>query len=272
MNVFAVLNSNMKESLTEDNFSEKTNRDYPYYRPEISKKCPYFAICPECGSPIQIINLFIETMEENRTGRKGLHAKHYTQSIPGLAKYDYKKFQNCSLKAKVSLGYHQIRKDKRENKRLKDLVDKNRKKIYDYIIEITKIYFKYAVVNQWIDDYLNKKYYEYKGADDRNLPYSILVTHQAINIFGQKISDTDLGKEIRYSIGNKSKFFRLETEENGRIVEKSKVFPLPQIRMLFYKHKVEDEEETIKIKIYESANGKEYTLFVKEVDVIDCPL
>lgn len=272
MNVFAVLNSDNTESLTEENYSEKTNKDKPYYRPEISQKCPYFAICPKCGNPIQIINLYKDTMEENQTGRKGLHAKHYTNSISDLAVFDNNKFQKCPLKAKVSLGYHQIRKDKVENERLRNLVNNNRRKICNYIRQIINIYFNNNKINEWINEYLNKRYYEYKGADDRNLPYSILVTHQAINIFGQKIAETDLGIEIRQAIKNKSKFFKLESEENVRIVEKTKSTLYPKIRLVIYGHKVTDEEESIRLKIYEAVNGKENVLLIKELDVIDCPL
>ena len=278
MNVFAIVSSFVEETLTEDNFSEKTNRDYPYYRPELSDKCPYFAVCPKCGNPIPIINLFTETMEENKTGRRGLHAKHYGQSISGLAVYNRKEYEGCPLKAKVSLGYHQIRRDKIENERLKNLVINNKTKIYNYIREITSIYFRNKRLEEWVNDYLSKRYYEYKGADDRNLPYSILVTHHAIDLYGQKISHTDLGKEISNAIRKKSRFFKTEivktekSKEIVRIVKKERIFPMPEIKMLLYNHKIQDEEETIKIKIFEIGNGKEYPLLVKIADVMDCPI
>ncbi len=79
------------------------------------------------------------------------------------------------MKAKVPLGYHKIRKNDNEKERLKNLVDNNRPQIRNYIREIVNIYFKNDVIDKWIDAYLNRRYYEYKGVDDRNLPYSILV-------------------------------------------------------------------------------------------------
>ena len=211
-------------------------------------------------------------MEENITGRKGLHAKHYRQSISGLAIFDSKSFNHCSLKAKVPLGYHQIRKNDIENERLKNLVKNNRPKIRNYIREIVNIYFKNDEIDEWIDAYLNKKYYEYKGVDDRNLPYGILVTHQAINIYGQKISNTDIGLEIRDAIICKSKYFKLETEENGRIVKKENNLCYPQIKLVIFGHKIIDEEEIIKLKMYEEIDGKESVLMNIELDVMDCPL
>ena len=110
------------------------------------------------------------------------------------------------------------------------------------------------------------------------MPYSILVTHHAIDLYGQKISHTDLGKEISNAIRKKSRFFKTEivktekSKEIVRIVKKERIFPMPEIKMLLYNHKIQDEEETIKIKIFEIGNGKEYPLLVKIADVMDCPI
>lgn len=50
MNVFGILSSDDEETLTEENYCEKTNKDKPYYRPDISPISPYFAICPSNGT------------------------------------------------------------------------------------------------------------------------------------------------------------------------------------------------------------------------------
>jgi len=271
MKVFGIIGSNEPETLTEENYCEKTNKNAPYYRPDISKKSPYFALCPECGNPIQVVNLYTDIVEEKVTGRKGLHAKHYTHSIPKLAVFNNAKFQKCSLKAKTPLGYKLVRKDKTENERLKKIVENNRKKIRDYIRQITNIFFTNAVIDGWIDDYLLNRKYEYKGVDERNIPYSILVSHQAIDIYGQKLSDADLGAEIRQTINVKSKFFKVESEE-GKIVKKIDKKFYPYIKIVIYGHKIVDEEETIKLKIFEYLDDKEKKILSKELDVLDCPL
>ena len=99
-----------------------------------------------------------------------------------------------------------------------------------------------------------------------------MVTHQAINIYGQKISNTDIGLEIRDAIIRKSKYFKLETEENARIVQKEKNLRYPKIRLVLFGHKIIDEEEIIKLKMYEEIDGKEKVLMNIELDVMDCPL
>ena len=93
-------------------------------------------------------------------------------------------------------------------------------------------------------------------------------TQQAINIYGQKISNTDIGLEIRDAIIRKSKYFKLETEENARIVQKEKNLRYPKIRLVLFGHKIIDEEEIIKLKMYEEIDGKEKVLMNIELDVM----
>jgi len=183
MKVFGIIGSNEPETLTEENYCEKTNKNAPYYRPDISKKSPYFALCPECGNPIQVVNLYTDIVEEKVTGRKGLHAKHYTHSIPKLAVFNNAKFQKCSLKAKTPLGYKLVRKDKTENERLKKIVENNRKKIRDYIRQITNIFFTNAVIDGWIDDYLTDEHLVLVGED--GAPFLDVIKNKAYIISGK---------------------------------------------------------------------------------------
>ncbi|MCS5465580.1 hypothetical protein NWO25_19660 [Enterococcus lactis] len=51
----------------------------------------YYAICPECDNPIQIIGLYKETQE---SGRKP-YGKHHKGTIPYLAKYSEEDYLEC---------------------------------------------------------------------------------------------------------------------------------------------------------------------------------
>lgn len=46
----------------------------------------------------------------------------------------------------------------------------------------------------------------------------------------------------------------------------------PRIRLVLFGHKIINEEEIIKLKIYEEIDGKAKVLMNKELDVMDCPL
>ena len=217
MNVFGLVKNEGEESLTEDNYSSKTNRDWPYYRPEISKICPYFAICPECGNPIQIVNIYKDIMIENE--------------------------------------------------RLKEKVQNEKWEIYNYIQKITGIYFKFNKITEVIDAYLNRRDYEYKGANERNLPYSILITGPAISIFGYKIMSNEIGNEISNIIASNSKYFEIN---EGQIKKKENEYV--EIKLLVYKHKIMEEDESVCIKIWEGKNKTEHILLREKYDVMDCPI
>lgn len=101
-----------------------------------------------------------------------------------------------------------------------------------------------------------------------------------MNVFGILSSDDEetlteenyCEKTNKDAIIRKSKYFKLETEENARIVQKEKNLRYPKIRLVLFGHKIIDEEEIIKLKMYEEIDGKEKVLMNIELDVMDCPL
>lgn len=70
---------------------------------------------------------------------------------------------------------------------------------------------------QLIDDYIEARDYCYTHTNKFNIPYSILYTREAINIFGQRISQSELGERINLAINNNSNYFSIE---EGRIIKK----------------------------------------------------
>lgn len=55
-------------------------------------------------------------------------------------------------------------------------------------------------------------------------------------------------------------------------MQKEKNLCYPKIRLVLFGHKIIDEEEIIKLKMYEEIDGKEKVLMNIELDVMDCPL
>lgn len=66
MNVFSTLTKGPFE-ITIDNFVDATHKKEPYFQVDTKGKEKHYAICPECGNPIQIINLFGQEYEEQIT-------------------------------------------------------------------------------------------------------------------------------------------------------------------------------------------------------------
>ena len=68
MDVFAIKKNGTPSLLNIDNFEELTKKRFPYYQYGTDKKLKCYAVCPECGNPIHIINLYGAEMIQNQTG------------------------------------------------------------------------------------------------------------------------------------------------------------------------------------------------------------
>lgn len=58
--------------------------EYPYYRTKKDKRLSLYAICPECGNPIQIVNMYGEEMMQNVTRKIILYGKHTGRAVEGF--------------------------------------------------------------------------------------------------------------------------------------------------------------------------------------------
>lgn len=195
--------------LTEENYINATNKKKPYFQ-----GTSYFAICPCCGNPVQIINLFKESYEEKVTGSRRLHARHVPRNILGVAEYNEERYHSCELHNPVAFALRMIRNNPEKNQELRQLIEKNKKKIIYDIKGILGIYLKNEKLEKIRNSFLENKNYCYTYINRFNIPYAILYTEMAINIYSQKLNiDNILGKEIYFSIKKNSNFFTINEGE-----------------------------------------------------------
>ena len=84
MDVFRAGRGGRVLPLTEENYRLETNRMPPFVQMRGGHPS-YFAVCPACGNPILICNLF----KRNRGSRSARpYGRHYSASVPGLTDYD----------------------------------------------------------------------------------------------------------------------------------------------------------------------------------------
>lgn len=72
-------------------YMRATGGVYPYRR-DVGGKPSYYAVCPACDNPIQIVGLFRQ-QEESRPTRP--YGRHHPGSVPGLASYDEDAYLHC---------------------------------------------------------------------------------------------------------------------------------------------------------------------------------
>ena len=96
MNIFSV-GDGEEYDLTRENYIAKTHKRFPFYQNPKRYQNPYFAICPACNNPIQIINLFGKQYEEEQTRNTTMHGRHFIRSVDGLPLYNRENYDACPI-------------------------------------------------------------------------------------------------------------------------------------------------------------------------------
>lgn len=261
MNVFSIGDGNEYE-LTRENFLEKTHKGYPFFQDAKKYEKPFFAICPACNNPIQIINLYGNQYEEEHTKKRDMHGRHFIHNIDGLPKNNKKGYNNCPFHNPVAFGIIRVREDETINEEIKELVENNRKKISVDIKEITGFLFKNERIDNIIAEYLNARNYCYTHTNRFNIPYSILYTNRAINLFGQRISSSELGNRIQNAITDNSEYFMVKNNLIKKNVNKYVV-----INLLIIKHRISNSRQYMTIRVEEGYQQVNNVLFEEEIEM-----
>ncbi len=220
MNVFSTLTKGPFE-ITIDKFIDATHKKEPYFQVDAREKEKHYAICPECGNPIQIINLFGQEYEEKITKKRNTHARHTGKDIAGLPKHDQLKYLSCPLHNANSFSCKQLRNDEIYNSNLLSLINKNKSKIIKDIREITGINFSNNYLEKIIQTYINSNNYSYSHTHRFNIPYSILYTSMSLDLYGRfLLINNYVSNEIERIVNLSTNFEIKIIEDENKIISK----------------------------------------------------
>ncbi len=168
--------------ITPANYEKQTKKRRPYVL-EREGRDSYYAVCPECDNPIQIIGLYKETRE---SGRKP-YGKHHKGTIPYLAKYSEEDHLECPFsnsKWKKTSG--RSTSSPLANRILLTLEEQ-----FDRIIYILKkqtgLLINKKLAKEMLITYLKNEGWLYKEATLNNLPWIFGQCSPAIPLFGRMI-------------------------------------------------------------------------------------
>ncbi|EMF0115404.1 hypothetical protein OUS11_001986, partial [Enterococcus hirae] len=169
--------------ITPANYEKQTKKRRPYVL-EREGMDSYYAVCPECDNPIQIIGLYKETRE---SGRKP-YGKHHKGTIPYLAKYSEEDYLECPFsnsKWKKTSGRRST-SSPLANRILLTLEEQ-----FDRIIYILKkqtgLLINKKLAKEMLITYLKNEGWLYKEATLNNLPWIFGQCSPAIPLFGRMI-------------------------------------------------------------------------------------
>lgn len=266
MNVFALI-SNPKQPLllTEYNYNNRTNREYPYIQNE-QNKIKSYAICPDCNNPILLVNRYNQTTKSNT-----LYARHIDRSVKDIADYNQDKYDDCDLKNPTRLDEKTRRKPGAKSNNLKFEFERNIDLIITTLEKTTRIKLTDNVIKTMIGDFCKNKGYEYKAVNSYNLPLAFAYMTEAKDLYNCSV-DSNIANAITQS----STAFYVEKTRFGtqRIKRKENASHGYKIRFLFTNHiipkndnSILEEQITLKIIEYKESVDEAQTLYTNKISI-----
>lgn len=262
MDVFKT-RTGLKESIliTEENFTEATGKEKPYYRKNKQGKDTFFAVCPKCDNPIQIIGLYKQEAESTIKP----YGRHYKGDIFQLAKYDEIEYLACPY----SNPNHKSQTKKRPSSNPKTKIFYHMmRKHFDKIIYLLGkklgINISYGFAEKLLKNWAANEGWRYYESTYENLPYMLLYAEPAYSMYGRLIFRDG---EIYQALKKKGKNFAFEPfgERYIKIIQKTGKFLNASFYLCNHKY-IENGEhltEYYRLKIIED----EKVIFQKKIEV-----
>lgn len=180
--------------IDEETYSRLTQKDDPYCKKSKNKKS-YYAVCPECDNPIQIVGMFKQTIE---AGKKP-YGRHNKGSIPGLADYCEEDYLNCSYSNPAWKKPHTKR---HANSKVAQESMTTMRTYFDLVVETLSkdidIYISYNLAREMLSEYLFDEGWLYYDATLNNLPWILGMANNWHTMYGRYIvRDSELHGAIK---------------------------------------------------------------------------
>lgn len=122
MDFFAIEKGQALE-LSINEYEKQTCHESLYYRTKKDKRFSLYAICQDCGNPIQIVNMYGEVMMQNVTHKVTLYGKYTGRAVEGFPYWNEAEMKNCSLYKPSPLGNTEIRTKTEKSEEIKEIIE-----------------------------------------------------------------------------------------------------------------------------------------------------
>lgn len=241
MNVFKTEpGKNERILITEENYAKATQKHKKYCVHGKDGKIRYYAVCPICDNPIQIIGLYKKHDEGNHP-----YGKHHKGNVKKLADYNEEDYLNCPY-SKPSLQKSKIKRPdgSKTSMALYNLLRDQYDRIIYILSKTTGIKISYAFSEGLLRNYAINQGWMYYDSTYDNLPYMLLYAESAYHLTNRLI---EKNSEIFNAISKSCDDIELEkiNDQYYKIIpKKSNRF----IELTFYltQHKFTVEDENLK--------------------------
>ncbi len=236
------------------------------YRKESRTGESYFAVCPACDNPIQLIGLYKNTAE---SGRKP-YGKHTRQTIPNLAEYDEDAYLDCPYSDPNWTPSASRRKpESRLSKQILQLLHDQFNRVIHILSKETGVFFSAALSKKMLEGYIVREGWLFRDAAPYNLPWAFVEGQVALPLYGQRIrSDCPLCTVIADTCPA-VRFEETTAHNSVRIMQNAGQYVDLSFTFVSHKRSVRDEHlyETIDFWVYRGAAPNMETVYRSTLDI-----
>lgn len=249
--------------ITEENYKKATKGYDKYWRKENNNRKKYYAVCPLCDNPIQIIGLY----KAHEDG-KNPYGRHNKGDIPNIAKYDEDAYLACPY-SNPNRPKSKIRRTAKSKSGI-ELLNVLRTQ-FDRIVYIwdrtTGIKMSNALAEELLRGYIKDEGWLYYDSNKYNLPFMLIYADHRYPLIGRFIyKDSKIYQQL-----SKLQSIHFEEAKNSTRYVKIVRNEMKYLDLAFYltKHKpqitYDHPKETFEVVIVE--NNKIIIEQTVEVDI-----
>lgn len=180
-------------SLNKDEYEQRTARRSPWYKMSDAGKPRYFAICPACNNPIQIIGFY-----KLPPNVKSPFAKHYPTSVPGVGIFDHEAYLSCpySDTTKSTSSDKEKRAPGEISRQILELLIENFDKIIWMLSMVTGIKIDEKLALDMLRQYKQEEGWLYSKATLMNIPWIFAYMSDNQKFLFKKINDFEMSQRL----------------------------------------------------------------------------
>ncbi|MCR1000621.1 hypothetical protein [Serratia rubidaea] len=192
MNVYKTeLNSSAYHTIDMTDYEARTARRPPWYKTSDSGTPQYFAICPACNNPIQIIGFYKKSSNTPHP-----YGKHFSRPIPGVGIYDRDAYEWCPY-SKKNTG-DQTERPKKEKgyiaEQILTLLIRHFDKVAYFIGKDTGITVSERIAGNMLRQFRDEEGWLYARATLMNAPWAFLYMTDNQDVMYTKVLDPSIAK------------------------------------------------------------------------------
>lgn len=207
MEYFKTKASEKWHKVNDISFENATGNNPPYVMKNRDGKDSYFAICPLCDNPVQLIGLFKKDNNEIRP-----YGKHCIASVSGFADYNADEVEFCPFFSGTKYKGNVLVKSSDRTNKLYKLFLEHPDAIYHVFSLSTGIIVSLGLVRKTLPSWFADEKWLFYAANKATLPYVLFYAMPSFRLYGRVVRENS---ELYLFLKSIQKKYCLKFEKNA---------------------------------------------------------